>query len=53
SYVRRPSDSPDDVDSQTAQIRRAEAQHWQATRLKRRQVRGVQEEPVRVGPPLA
>jgi polyphosphate kinase len=46
SYRRRAQASAEDLHSQTAQIRRAEEQHWQATRLKRRRVRGVQEAPV-------
>lgn len=52
SYVQRQPDSPDQIDSHTAQIQRAEEQHRQATRLKRRQVRSVQEGALPVGPEL-
>ncbi len=52
SYLQRQPESPDHVDSHTAQIHRAEEQHREATRLKRRMVRSVQEGALPVGPEL-
>lgn len=44
SYIQRTPSKPDELDSQALQIRRAEEQHRQATRLKRRLVRSVLED---------
>ncbi len=50
SYAQRVPDDPETVGSQTLQIERAEAQHREATRLKRRLVRGLQGGNLPLGP---
>ncbi len=52
SYIQRAPAKPNEPDSQALQIRRAEDQHRQATRLKRRLVRSVQEGALPERPPL-